>query len=144
MTLLDPVREAFVYEYTKHGNQSEAFRTANPKARKWKPEVVHVKASQMMAEDKVRIRLHELQAKSAMKHEITIDKLTRMTLDAYDLAMKDHVKAPSAAVKASEFLGKLHGLVVEKRELTGANGSPLVPIANVTIARSTVKSDSTK
>lgn len=142
--MLDPVREAFCHAYRKHGNRSEAFRTANPKSRKWKPETVHVKACLMMAEGKVQERLKELQERSAEKHEITIDKLTKMTLDAYDLAMQDEVQAPAAAVKASEFLGKLHGLVVEKRELTGKDGAALVPIANVTIARSSVKPDSTK
>lgn len=133
--LLDPVREAFVREYSVSGNASDAYRRAKPKAQNWKAETVHVKACNMLAEDKVKVRLQELQEASAKKHEITIDKLTEMTLDAYKLAMKDDVKAPSAAVKASEFLGKLHGLVVEKREVSGKDGAPLVPVLNVTLSR---------
>ena len=135
MSLLDPVREAFCQEYRKHGNQSEAFRTANPKSRNWKPETVHVKACNMMAEDKVKVRLQHLQEQSAAKYEIIIEKLTKMTLDAYEMAMTDEVQAPSAAVKASEFLGKLHGLVVEKRELAGKDGAQLFPAVTVSITR---------
>lgn len=135
MTLLDPVREAFVQEYAVHGNASEAYRKAKPRAKAWKAEAVHVNACKMLADANVQLRLQELQKMSAEKHEITIDKLTQMTLDAYKLAMKDDVKAPSAAVKASEFLGKLHGLIVEKREVSGKDGAPLVPVLNVTLSR---------
>lgn len=144
MTLLDPVREAFVQDYIVHGNASQAFRKAKPKAVNWKAETVHKRASEMLLSGEVQGRLKQMQLESAEKHEITIDKLTKMTLAAYEMAMKDHVKAPSAAVKASEFLGKLHGLVVEKKELTGANGTPLVPVANVFINRAPVKPSSTE
>lgn len=89
----------------------------------------------MLKEPKVELRLQQLQEASAKKHDITIDRLTEMTLAAYELAMRDGVKAPSAAVKASEFLGKLHGLIVDKKEVTGKDGAPLVPVAHVTIAR---------
>ena len=135
--LLDPVREKFAQEYHVSGNASEALRKANPKARKWKAETLHVKASQTLAEDKVRIRLSELQAASAAKHEITIDKLTEMTLKAYDEAQRTNPTSgqmqTSSMIKAAEFLGKLHGLVVDKSELSGKDGAPLVPVLNVTV-----------
>lgn len=133
--MLDPTRETFCQEYNVHGNASEAYRKAKPRAEKWKPEAVHVNACRMLSEPKVKLRLQELQKMSAAKYDITIEKLTQMTIDAYNLAMEREVKAPSAAVKASEFLGKLHGLLVEKRELSGPDGVPLIPSVNVTISR---------
>lgn len=137
--LLDPVREKFVQEYHSHGNASEAYRAANPKAKKWKAETLHPKASKLLAEDKVRTRLAELQATSAEKHQITIDKLTEMTLAAYKEAQRVSPASgqmqTSAMIKAAEFLGKLHGLVVDKAEHSGPGGTPLVPILNVTVGR---------
>lgn len=137
--MLDPVREIFVKEYQTHGNASEALRKAKPHAKKWKPEVVNSKASQMLSEGKVQERLAELQARSAEKNDITIERLTQMTLKAYELAQTPGLSSgqcqTAAMVKASEFLGKLHGLVVEKSELTGKDGAPLTPVLNVTVAR---------
>ena len=136
--MLDPVREKFIHEYQQHGNASEALRRAKPHARKWKPEVVNSKASTMLAEGKVQERLAQLQLRSAEKNDITIERLTRMTLEAFD-ASKIPGRATgqqqtSAMVKAAEFLGKLHGLVVDKSEVTGADGAPLMPVLNVTIS----------
>lgn len=137
--LLDPVREKFVQEYHSHGNASEAYRAANPKAKKWKAETLHPKASKLLAEDKVRTRLAELQAASAEKHEITIERLTEMTLAAYQEAQRVSPTSgqmqTASMIKAAEFLGKLHGLVVDKSELTGKDGAPLVPVLNVTVGR---------
>jgi phage terminase small subunit len=129
--MLDPVRERFTQEYHATGNASEALRKAKPHARKWKDNVVHVKASQMLAEDKVQVRLHELQAASAEKHEITIETLTQMLKEDRTLARGE--KQSAAAVSAVMGLAKLHGLIVDKNEHTGKNGETLVPVLNVTI-----------
>ena len=135
MTLLCPVRERFIQEFHVHGNATEALRVAKPHARKWKPEVVNSKASVMLSEGKVQERLRELQLRAQTRTEITVDKLTKMTMDAYDMAMTEEVHAPSAAVKAAEFIGKLHGLVVDRtrNEHTGKDGMPLVPVLNVSV-----------
>ncbi|CAN1724429.1 phage terminase small subunit [Hyphomicrobium sp. 1Nfss2.1] len=115
--MLDPVREAFVQEFHATGNASEALRKAKPHAAKWKPQVVHVKASEMLKEDEVQVRLQELQEEAAEKHGISIDTLTDMARKAFDLAMKESVQAPAAAVSAVMALGKLHGLIVDKKEV---------------------------
>jgi len=85
----------------------------------------------MLAEDKVQARLHELQAASAEKHEITIDTLTQMLKEDRKLARGE--KQSAAAVSAVMGLAKLHGLIVDKNEHTGKNGETLVPVLNVTI-----------
>jgi phage terminase small subunit len=119
---LDKVRETFVKEYHKTGNATESLRRANPKCLKWKPDVVNVKASQMLKEDKVQLRLSELrirsQERSEKEHDVSIASLTKMAKAAYDLAMTPDVAAPAAAITAVLAIGKLHGLVVDKKEVT--------------------------
>ena len=72
---LDPVRERFAQEYHATGNASEAYSRAKPNAAKWKAETLHVKACNMLKEDKVQIRLEELQTEAAARHNITVDTL---------------------------------------------------------------------
>lgn len=131
--MLDPVREAFIQEYHKHGNASEAFRTAKPKAQKWKPQTVHKRASEMLLSGEVQGRLGQLQRESAERHNVTIDSLTIELEEARSLAKEEGQAA--AAVSATMGKAKLHGLIVDKAEHTGANGAPLVPVLNVKIGR---------
>lgn len=122
--MLDPVRERFVQEYVSHGNASEALRKAKPHAKKWKPDVVHAKASALLAEDKVQVRLDQIQAKAAKKHEVTVDSL----VTELELARSEAMKNPrgiSAAVSATMGKAKLLGLVVDKAEQSGPNGGAL-------------------
>ena len=115
-------QEAFAHAYLANkGNASEAYRKAYS-AKNMSAQAIWVEASRLLQHPTVALRVAEarqtITEKSEEKLVITVEKLTAMTMDAYRLAMHDGVKAPSAAVKASEFLGKLHGLVVERREVT--------------------------
>jgi phage terminase small subunit len=130
---LDPVREKFVQEYHQHGNASEAYRKAKPRSKSWKPEAIHVNASKLLSEAKVQLRLSELQRMSAEKHDITIETITQMLKEDRELA-RQNVQS-SAAVSAVMGLAKVHGLIVDKNEITGKDGQALVPVLNVTIAR---------
>lgn len=130
--MLDPVRETFLNTYLAIGNQSEAYRVAKPIARKWKAETVHVKASQMMAEDKVQTRLKALQEKTAEKAEITREQIAQMLLATQSKA--DGAAQFGASVAASMGLAKLLGHIVDKAEHTGKDGAPLVPAINLTIS----------
>lgn len=121
--MLDPIRERFVQEYVVHGNASEAFRTAKPKARKWKPETVHVRASEMLADSKVRVRLSEIQAAACERNNVTIDSITAELEEARSLALKE--RQSNAAVSASMGKAKLHGLLVDKQEQSGPDGGAL-------------------
>jgi phage terminase small subunit len=129
----DPKREKFTQEYHATGNASEAFRRANPKAKKWKAQSVHVEASKMLAQPEVSQRLKELQQESADKHSVTIESLTIELEAARAMAMTE--KQSSAAVSASMGKAKLHGLVVDKAEHTGKDGAPLVPVLNLGLTR---------
>ena len=109
-------QEAFARSYLETGNASEAYRRSY-NAENMTNEVIAVKACELLKNGKVAVMVMQLKAGHQDRHEITVDKLTKMTMDAYDMAMTEQVQAPSAAVKAAEFIGKLHGLVVEKREV---------------------------
>jgi hypothetical protein len=84
-----------------------------------KPNVINVKASELLATGKVAVRVRELMARHSERHDITVDSLTKMLKDAYTLAMKDEVQAPAAAVSAVLGMGRLHGLIVDKKHVIG-------------------------
>jgi phage terminase small subunit len=135
---LTPKQEEFVRGYLETGNASEAYRRAY-NAANMKEETIWRKAKECMDNGKVTARLSELQAQSAEKHDITIERLTQMALDAYEAAQTPGRATgqmqTSAMVKAAEFLGKLHGLIVDKSEVSGKDGTPLIPVLNVTVGR---------
>jgi hypothetical protein len=113
-------QEAFALAYVENGgNASKAYRAVY-NAQNMTDETVWVKACEALKVGKVAVRVAELRAKITEKAEtkliITVELLTKMTKDAYDLAAKCEKPQTSAMVKASEFLGKLHGLVTEKSE----------------------------
>ena len=127
---LTPKQEAFVQSYLETGNASEAYRLSYDT--KAAPKTVHEKASRLLAEGKVGARLAELQQIHQKRHEVTVDSLVGELDEARLLALK--IEAPAAAVSATMGKGKLLGLVIEKNEHAGKDGTPLVPVLNVTIS----------
>jgi hypothetical protein len=132
--LNDPVREAFAQEYIKHSNASEALRTVKPAARMWKAETVHKRASEMLLSGEVQGRLQQLQAETAVKHNVTMDSIMAELEEARKIAIANP-RTVSAAVSASMGKAKIAGLIVDKAEHTGADGAPLVPVLNVSLSR---------
>lgn len=135
---LTPKQEAFAKAYLETGNASEAYRQAYDSG-KMKETTIWRNAHELLKNTKVATRLSELQKVSAERHNITIDRLTEMTLKAYTEAQRiaptTGQMQTSSMIKAAEFLGKLHGLVVDKSEVTGKDGTPLVPVLNVSVGR---------
>lgn len=126
-------QEAFARAFIETGNASEAYRRAY-NAGAMKDASVWRKAKELIDNGKVTARIEQLREQMAEKNEITIERLTKMTLDAYTLAMKENVAQTSAAVRAVEMLGKLHGLVTDKKHVTSDNrhthsAEPLSPFA---------------
>ena len=111
-------QEKFCQVYIETGNASEAYRRAYD-ASGMKPNTVEKRACELLKNGKVAGRVRELASAHAQRHEITIDKLTEMLVHAYKLAMKKEVASPSAAVSATLGLGKLHQLIVEKKQIAG-------------------------
>ena len=113
---LTPLQEGFAVEYLKcNGNASEAFRRANPRSRQWKPNAVESRASIMLANAKVKQRIEELQAKTAKRHEVTVDSLAKELDAAAELARE--IKQPGVVVSAVQVKARMYGLIVEKKEI---------------------------
>lgn len=126
---LTPKQEKFCQKYIELGNASQAYRLAYPSSQKWKENVVHSKASELLKNGKVLARVSELQEEHRERHDITVDSLTQMLIDDRQLAYQ--VGNPSAAVAAVNGIAKLHGLVIDKKSHTGKDGGPIQVEGNV-------------
>lgn len=118
---MTPKQEAFARAYVETGNASEAYRRAY-NAENMKEETIWRKAKEVVDNGKVAARVADLRQRHEKRHDITVDKLTEMTLQAFKEAQR---VAPTTGqmqtasmIKAAEFLGKLHGLVIERSEIT--------------------------
>src|SRR5690606_13994463 len=114
---LTPKQEAFCLGYIETGNASEAYRRAY-NAEKTKPDVVNVKASQLLANGKVAVRVKELQDAAAERNEITVDSLVAELEQARQLALEEG--QPSAMVSATMGKAKIAGVDIQKIEHSGA------------------------
>lgn len=134
MSFLEPKLETFTQTYHETSNASEAFRRARPDiAKKWKPETIHKRASEMLKRGDVQGRLQQLQAQAAVDHGVTVTMLTDKLNLALNKAMAE-TKGASAAVSAVMGMAKLHGLLVDKAEVGAPGGGPLMPVLNVSLA----------
>ncbi len=73
-------------KYIELGNASEAYRQSYD-AGKMKPETIYVKASQFLAEDKIRIRIKELRNRLVEKHEVTVESIAQELEKARTMAL---------------------------------------------------------
>lgn len=112
---LTPKQEAFALKYVECGNASEAYRHAY-NAENCKPETVWRKAVEVLANGKVAARVMELQAEARERSQVTIESITKELDEDRQLA-RDNDQA-AAAVSAVMNKAKLHGLVVNKTEVT--------------------------
>lgn len=119
-------QEAFCVAYLETGNASEAYRRAYDASRT-KPNVVYVKASQLMAQGKVSVRLAELRAVAAKAASVTLEGHLGELQNLRDMAIE--ARQFSAAIAAEVARGKAAGVCVERVELTGKNGAPVRIVA---------------
>ncbi len=120
---LTPKQEAFAKAYVETGNASEAYRRAY-NAGNMAENTINVKASQFLKQDKIRVRLEELQKRAQKRHDITIDTLTEMLKADRELARE--LEQSSAAVSAVMGLAKIHGLILDKAQISGDENNPIV------------------
>lgn len=117
---LTPKQEAFACAYVETGNASEAYRRAY-NAENMKPETVWKRACELLAGGKVAGRVSELQAAATERCIVTVASITQELEEARTLALQE--AQASAAVSASMGKAKLHGFLVDKRDLTSSDGS---------------------
>ena len=116
---MTPKQEAFARAYVETGNASEAYRRAYD-AQRMKNEAIAVNACKLLKDAKVALMVERLQLKHQKRHEITVDSITEMLKADRELARQN--AQSGAAVTAAMGLAKLHGLIVEKREVTHKQG----------------------
>jgi len=118
MAGLTPKQEAFCQAYIETGNASEAYRSAYA-ADKMKAEAIHVKASELLANGKVTVRVAELQGEIKERHGVTVDSLIAELEEARKAALDAETPQSSAAVAATMGKAKLTGLDKVVIEMTG-------------------------
>lgn len=118
---LTPQQELFAQNVASGKNQSEAYRTAYPKSKKWNDKGVWEQASLLMSNLKVSQRVEELRASHAKRNEMTLDKVLKnmaewLEFDPLDLmdendcvkSMKDlapEVRRSLASIEVVEIFG---------------------------------------
>lgn len=83
---LSPQQEKFALGVAQGSAQSEAYRVAYPKSKKWKPDTVHQAASRLMADSKVIARVSEIRERIT---NTGIASASRVLLEASRLALFD-------------------------------------------------------
>ena len=106
--LPNPKHERFAQELAKGKTADEAYQLAGYKENRGN--AATLKANQIISD-----RISELLERAAKRAEITVESLTQMLKDDRDLARE--LGQASAAVSAVDKLGRLHGLVVDKKEV---------------------------
>lgn len=116
-------RESFARAVASGKTQADAYRESFSVKNK-KPETIWSKASILMADDKVKARVAELRAPMAKKAQITLESHLSALLLLCNRASR--AKQYAAAISAEIARGKASGVHVERSELTGKDGSPLI------------------
>jgi hypothetical protein len=97
-------QEAFAQAVASGSNQSDAYRKAYPKSLKWKPEAVHVKASELAANEKVAVRIKSLRDALAERSTWTREQSVKVLAAIANGAEKD-----ADRVRAVAELNVMHG-----------------------------------
>jgi phage terminase small subunit len=120
--MLSPKQEKFCQLYVELGNGSEAYRQAyNSTA---KPESVHVRASELLSDSKVSVRVEEIREALKANHGITLKNILDELEEARKLALE--TGTASSAVAAS--MGKAKLLGFDKGEKEKPKESPSITI----------------
>lgn len=131
---ITPKQDAFAQRFLELGNASEAYRQAYD-AENMSNEAIWVEASRLLDNPKVALRVKELKALHMHRHNITVDSITEELIEDREFARQQG--QASAAISATVHKAKLHGLMVEKQEVTGKDGKDLIPeqLSDLDLAR---------
>lgn len=127
MPPLEPHEEAIVAAYIENGgNQTEAWKATHPGS-KAKPQSMHVQASKFFSQDKVRLRIVELQAEVVQRISegvvLTLESHMKKLSELRDEALNRG--QISAAIQAEVKRGELCRLYVKQIESTVTNISEM-------------------
>ena len=143
-------QEKFCNKYLECGNASEAYRFAYDCSR-MTDNVISVKASQLLSNGKVTVRVKQLQAQLAEKELITKEELIRLNVSIINADVLDFVDADMVDMKTeygvrqvpSISFQDLKSLPPEKRRLIQSikidrSGSPVVELMDKSKAIETI------
>ena len=111
---LTPKQEKFALAYVETGNASAAYRKAYNVGAATKASTVNRKAKECIDNGKISARVAELQKRAQQKHDITIETLTDMYREAFEMG-KD-IEQPAAMNGSATGLAKLHGLITDRTQ----------------------------
>jgi len=112
-------QERFAEALLETRSQSEAYRIAY-NAENMTPESIKVEACVTANKPQVVAHVAQLKAELRARHDISVDTLTEELDENRRLAFEE--RAPSAAIQATMGKAKLHGLLVDKREVSTPQG----------------------
>lgn len=124
---LTPKQENFCLAYLETGNASEAYRRAYD-SENMTPGTINVKASELLSNDKIAVRLSELREPVMQRHNVTVDSLIAELEEARKAALSAETVQSAAAVGATMGKAKLCGLDKQIVQHVGD-----VPIGAITI-----------
>jgi phage terminase small subunit len=110
---LNDKQRRFVAEYHVDHNATQAAIRAGYSAKTAKQI-----GARLLTNVDVASALAEREERTAKKLEITVERLTEMLIEDRELARK--MEQPSAAVSAVTALAKLHGLIIDRKEVRQA------------------------
>lgn len=129
--VLTPKQESFCQKYIEFGNASEAYRQSYD-AEDMNSNVINTKASELLKNGKITVRLEQLRKNHKMRHNINIDVLLLELEEARQAALGAENPQSSAAVAATMGKAKILGLDKQVIDHTSSDGSmsppqPLTP-----------------
>lgn len=105
--------------YIAEGNATKAYRMVYAQSDDTKSATCVRGGKQMLKNYRIRAHIERLREMNRKRLGITINTITEQLLHAYDMAVDQ--QNTGSMIRASTDLAKLHGLVVEKREVTVTN-----------------------
>lgn len=118
---LTPAQEQFAQLVASGKSQSDAYRTAYPKAKAWKDEAVWTAGAKLMQNGKVLVRVDAIRAELAERGLWSREQSVKALVEVVQAGERD-----ADRIKAVCELNKMHGYhAPEKHEHTGAAGGPL-------------------
>lgn len=108
-------QEKFAQSVAEGMTQSAAYRAAYS-TKNMSDGAIYTESSDLAAHPRVSLRIAELQAAALQRNEITVDSLTRDLKQAQKMCIDGN--DPKGAVQAMNSLMKLHGLGLERKEVT--------------------------
>lgn len=121
---LTPKQESFCQKFIELGNASEAYRQSY-NCERMKTSTINSRAKELRKDGPITARIDELQADHRERHDWTVDDAIIELEEARQVAKQE--AAASAMVAATMGKAKVLGLLVDKKEHTGADGAELFP-----------------